>query len=68
MLVGNIDADTVQLRQALPCRNEAPAAERTRRFQIDARAVLNEERALQVDQRIVGFYHPHPKGPLRPSH
>ncbi len=58
----------MHVRHALPCTNRAPAGERTRRFEIDPRAVLNLQRTLRsTAQAIVGFYHSHPASPPEPS-
>ncbi len=68
ILVGRLDVGRVRVRHALPCTNRAPAAERTHRFEIDPRAVLNLQRALrQTSQAVVGFYHSHPGSPPEPS-
>ena len=68
ILVGRMDVGRVRVRHALPCTNRAPAEERSRRFEIDPRAVLNLQRALRTtSQSIVGFYHSHPGTPPEPS-
>jgi proteasome lid subunit RPN8/RPN11 len=68
ILVGRVEADFVRVRRALPCSNDAPPAERGRRFAIDPRAVLNVQRELRgSEQAIVGFYHSHPDGSAEPS-
>ncbi|MGQ0561583.1 MAG: M67 family metallopeptidase [Gemmatimonadota bacterium] len=68
LLAGYVEAGCVRVRRALPCRNVAPAEARGHRFEIDPRAVLNVRRALRpTGQSIVGFYHSHPDGSLRPS-
>ena len=68
ILVGRLDVGRVRVRHALPCVNRAPAGERTHRFEIDPRAVLNLQRALRAtSQAIVGFYHSHPGTPPEPS-
>lgn len=68
ILIGRIEAAHIRVRRALPCRNEAPPAQRPRRFEIDPRIVLNVQRELRTtDQAIVGFYHSHPDTAPAPS-
>lgn len=68
ILVGRTTAHRVRVREALPCRNAAPEAERGRRFEIDPRTLIDVRRELRASEHgIVGFYHSHPAGPAAPS-
>lgn len=68
ILIGNETAGRVQVVHALGCANDAPPKERTRRFEIDPRTVLNVQRALRsTGIAVVGFYHSHPDSPAEPS-
>jgi proteasome lid subunit RPN8/RPN11 len=58
----------VRVSRALPCPNVAAPEERTHRFVIDPRAVLNVRRSLRnTKETIVGFYHSHPDVAAEPS-
>ena len=68
LLVGARVADCFEVTKLVPCDNVAPTALRTRRFEIDPRRVIEEERALRGSGRaVVGFYHSHPQGLPVPS-
>jgi sulfur-carrier protein len=61
LLVGSRDDGTFRVARIIPCPNTAEPVERSRRFRIDPRAVLNVDRSLRgTAERIVGFYHSHP--------
>jgi proteasome lid subunit RPN8/RPN11 len=63
LLIGVAQAGTIQLTRALPVPNVAAVDERTRRFEIDPRAVINVRRELRAGPRsLVGFFHSHPNG------
>jgi proteasome lid subunit RPN8/RPN11 len=57
-----------RVTRAVRCPNVAPAAERTNRFEIDPRAVINVRRTLRTSpEAILGFYHSHPDDGAAPS-
>lgn len=58
----------LRLERSLACPNIVPAAERTRRFEIDPRIVIETQRELRgTGCGILGFYHSHPDFPAVPS-
>jgi proteasome lid subunit RPN8/RPN11 len=60
--------DRYEVTRLVVCDNVAPEALRARRFEIDPRRVIEEERALRGSGRaVVGFYHSHPMGLPVPS-
>lgn len=71
ILIGRRDAgagvtDVLEVVEA--ANTWAEEAERTRRFHIEPRDILREERrARESEREIVGFYHSHPDHPARPS-
>ena len=68
LLIGHLEEDRVRVSRALPCPNVAEPEERTHRFVIDPRAVLNVRRSLRnTKESIVGFYHSHPDAEAMPS-
>jgi proteasome lid subunit RPN8/RPN11 len=68
LLVGRREEEAVWITRSVPCPNVAPLEERTRRFQIEPRAILNVRRTLRgTSESIVGFYHAHPDGSSSPS-
>jgi proteasome lid subunit RPN8/RPN11 len=68
LLVGARTGDHFEITRLVPCDNVAPPALRARRFDIDPRRVIEEERALRGSGRaVVGFYHSHPTGLPVPS-
>ena len=68
LLVGHVEEERVRVSRAVPCPNVAAPEERTHRFIIDPRAVLNVRRSLRgTSESIVGFYHSHPDAEAKPS-
>jgi proteasome lid subunit RPN8/RPN11 len=68
LLVGERVDDRYEVTGLVPCENVAPPPLRRRRFGIDPRRVIEEERALRDSGRaVVGFYHSHPEGLPVPS-
>jgi proteasome lid subunit RPN8/RPN11 len=68
LLIGYLGEDGVRVTRAVPCPNVAAPEERTHRFIIDPRAVLNVRRSLRsTSESIVGFYHSHPDAEAKPS-
>ena len=68
LLVGARLEDRYEVMGLVPCDNVAPPALRSRRFEIDPRRVIEEEKALRGSGRsVVGFYHSHPEGLPVPS-
>lgn len=68
LLVGARVGDRFEVTTLIPCDNVAPPALRSRRFEIDPRRVIEEERALRGSgSAVVGFYHSHPQGLPVPS-
>ena len=68
LLVGTRVDDGYEVTRLVPCDNVAPPALRTRRFEIDPRRVIEEERSLRGSgNAVIGFYHSHPEGLPVPS-
>lgn len=68
LLVGVRRGARVVVTRAVPCENSLPSSRRTRRFAIDPRRVIHEERAARASsEEVVGFYHSHPVGEPVPS-
>lgn len=68
LLIGRRQRDHVGVTRSVPCSNEAPGEQRTHRFEIDPRRVIEEERAARgSSEEVVGFYHSHPEGDPVPS-
>ena len=68
LLVGTRVDDRYEVTRLVPCDNVAPPTLRTRRFEIDPRRVIEEERSLRGSgNAVVGFYHSHPEGLPVPS-
>jgi proteasome lid subunit RPN8/RPN11 len=58
------------ITRVVPCSNCVPPTERTHRFEIHPRTVINLRRALRhagTGEAIVGFYHSHPDTEAVPS-
>lgn len=68
LLVGTRVDDGYEVTRLVPCDNVAPPPLRTRRFEIDPRRVIEEERSLRGSgNAVIGFYHSHPEGLPVPS-
>jgi proteasome lid subunit RPN8/RPN11 len=68
ILIGARADEQFEVTRLVPCENVAPPALRARRFEIDPRRVIEEERALRGSGKaVVGFYHSHPTGLPVPS-
>jgi proteasome lid subunit RPN8/RPN11 len=68
LLIGSSEGDTVHVTRALPCPNVAPVEQRSHRFEIDPRVVINVRRSLRGRaEAIVGFFHSHPDAEAAPS-
>ena len=68
LLVGSRAAGGFRITRRVACDNMAPSAMRLRRFEIDPRRVIEEERALRGSaEGVIGFYHSHPEGLPIPS-
>jgi desampylase len=68
LLVGRRQSDAVAVTRSVRCENVAAPETRTRRFEIDPRRLIEEERALRdSSEEVVGFYHSHPEGDPVPS-
>ena len=68
ILVGRREPGRFLVVRAVPCENVAAEGMRGRRFEIDPRRLIEEERAVRgSDEEVVGFYHSHPAGDPVPS-
>lgn len=68
LLVGRRVGAEVRVVRAVECENVAPAPDRQRRFEIDPRIVIEEERQARAEKEgVVGFYHSHPASDPVPS-
>lgn len=68
LLVGKRVGSRVDVVRCVECENVAPKPDRRRRFEIDPRKVIEEERrARGEDSGVVGFYHSHPASDPIPS-
>jgi proteasome lid subunit RPN8/RPN11 len=68
LLIGTVDEDRVRVTRALACPNVAPVDERTHRFEIEPRVVINVRKSLRGRREsIVGFFHTHPDVEAAPS-
>lgn len=66
MLLGIINGDTREMREAVRCRNVHPSPQTN--YEIDLRDVIRVQReARKRGLEIVGFYHSHPDHPASPS-
>jgi proteasome lid subunit RPN8/RPN11 len=74
LLIGHAAGGVIRLTRLVIAANVAPANARRRRFEIDPAALFAVQRSLRKRaheaggaQRLVGYFHSHPFGPLRPS-
>lgn len=68
ILVGRREPDRFLVVRAVPCNNVAAEGVRRRRFEIDPRRLIEEERAIRgTGEEVVGFYHSHPASDPVPS-
>ncbi|HEX7775223.1 MAG TPA: M67 family metallopeptidase [Parvibaculum sp.] len=70
ILIGAERGGCVRLTRAVHAANVVPAAVRRRRFEIDPAALIAVQRQLRDAggrERLIGYFHSHPFGPLRPS-
>ena len=68
ILVGRRESGRFLVVRTVPCENVAAEGTRRRRFEIDPRRLIEEERAIRgTDEEVVGFYHSHPAGDPVPS-
>jgi proteasome lid subunit RPN8/RPN11 len=67
VLIGRIERRTRIVEQVRPAANISPD-DRTRTYQIEPRTVFECFRnARQTRRHVLGFYHSHPDGTVRPS-
>lgn len=68
LLIGVADDDVARVMRVVSCPNVADPPQRARRFQIDPRIVIEQNRALRGSpETLLGFYHSHPDGGAEPS-
>jgi proteasome lid subunit RPN8/RPN11 len=68
LLIGTLHRDQVIVTRAVRCANVAPVEQRTHRFAIEPRVVINVTRTLRgKNESIVGFFHSHPDAEAVPS-
>ncbi|MCJ7824571.1 MAG: M67 family metallopeptidase, partial [Anaerolineales bacterium] len=68
VLLGHTHQDSVKIEDVIALENNFEADQRRRRYQIDARAMMQVEIAADDRQlEIVGIFHSHPDHPARPS-
>ena len=68
ILVGRREPRRSLVVRTVSCQNVAPEGTRRRRFEIDPRRLIEQERALRGSgEQVVGFYHSHPAGDPVPS-
>src|SRR4051812_3616278 len=54
--------------ELIETENVADEPERSRRFTIDPKQLIDaERRAAETNRAVIGFYHSHPDHPARPS-
>lgn len=68
LLLGKFNELERHVRTVLPLSNQFAPGQRERRYQIEAKEMLDAERlADQLGQQILGVFHSHPDHPARPS-
>jgi proteasome lid subunit RPN8/RPN11 len=78
LLIGHAAGGVIRLTRLVIAANVAPANARRRRFEIAPAALFAVQRSLRERgreraheaggaERLVGYFHSHPFGPLRPS-
>lgn len=72
LIIGSHDqaSDIYHVHSLMPCENVSPL-DQTKNFEIDPKArfnLLRTERSGKLGtDKLIGFYHSHPKGPDHPS-
>jgi proteasome lid subunit RPN8/RPN11 len=70
LLIGTMRCGRIRVMRIVQAENVAPAVSRRRRFEIDSAALIAAQRELRAArgrERVVGYFHSHPSGPLKPS-